>query len=225
MNGGENYIMEFKIKIAEPSTKTVLDRKKVHIPTLCPNCGVSNNPVTKGVASAQKIAFFSHLCTSCNAYHFSLQDIEKDIGICKAIFPSNQPSDLPEQVVSFSPRFAKMYRDAEFAENNNAVDLAGVGYRACLEILLKDYAFDFNLAEYEEIAKINLNNAISKFFKEDTSVQTAADVVRILGNDYAHWRQEEEFDLSILKAYLNIFVQIINTKLMLKNPPVSRNKK
>ncbi|MGJ8731189.1 DUF4145 domain-containing protein [Listeria aquatica] len=217
--------MEFKIQTSSPSSYGALNQKKISIPSLCPNCGVSNNPSTHGLHLSQKIGFFSHYCTSCEMYHHSMQDISKEIGICKVVFPNTQPSDLPEQVVNFSPRFTQMYRDAEFAENNNAVDLAGVGYRASLEILLKDYALGFKLEDYEDIAKTNLNNAISKYFKEDSSVQIAADVVRILGNDYAHWRKDEEFDLDILKAYLNIFIQIINTKLMLKNPPVSRNKK
>ena len=117
-----------------------------------------------------------------------------------------------------------MYHDAELSEENNAIDLAGIGYRASLEILVKDYALANEIDTFENIAKKNLNNAIGQYFKSEMDLQTSADVVRILGNDYAHWDQHEEYDIETLKSYLQIFIQIINTKLMLKNPPVSRKK-
>lgn len=199
--------------------------KLIEIPVLCPNCGVSNNPATTFVGSIDKMAFFKHRCTLCDKFHYSLQEYKSDQGTCRALYPNQQPSNLPPQIVSFSPRFVKMYRDAEFAEDNDSIDLAGIGYRASLEILLKDYALEFKLDSYEEIAQTTLNNAISKYFRTDIDTQSAADVVRILGNDYAHWEQKEDRDIEVLKSYLDIFVQIIKTKLMLKNPPVSRNKK
>lgn len=213
-----------KIRFGNHTTGLVAN-KLIEIPVLCPTCGVSNNPTTTFAGSTEKMAFFKHRCTLCNKFHYSIQEYESDQGTCRAIYPNQQPSSLPPQIVSFSSRFVKMYRDAEFAENNNSIDLAGIGYRASLEILLKDYALDFKLDSFDDIAKINLNNAISKYFKTDFDTQSAADVVRILGNDYAHWEQKEDRDIDVLKAYLNIFVQIINTKLMLKNPPVSRTKK
>ncbi|WP_311776012.1 DUF4145 domain-containing protein [Listeria booriae] len=207
------------------SAYPLLSQKKIEIPALCPNCGVSNNPTTKILITSENFGFLYHHCTACNENHYSIQqNIENRIS-CKAVYPTIQPSNLPPQVVELSPRFEKMYRDAEFAENNDSIELAGIGYRACLEILLKDYAFKFELDTHEGIAKTNLNNAISKYFKTDVDTQTAADVVRILGNDYAHWEKGEEYDIEMLKSYLAIFIQIINTKLMLKNPPVSRQAK
>lgn len=217
--------MDFKIQTSRPSNYTTITNKKVNIPALCPICGVSNNPTTNGLQTSSNFAFFSHHCTACNQTHYSIQDISEDIGLCRAVYPNSQPTDLPDQIVNFSSRFVKMYRDAEFAESNDAFDLAGVGYRASLEILLKDYALEFDLDNLESIAKTNLNNAISKYFKNDLDVQIAADVVRIIGNDYAHWKKEDDYDLDILKSYLQIFINLINTKLMLKNPPVSRTKK
>lgn len=217
--------MEFKNQRFSRNSYTMISEKNLEIPVLCPNCGVSNNPSTSLIGTSDKYGFFSHTCTACSKRHYSIQEYDGGFGKCKTLYPLQQPSNLPEHIVKFSERFVKMFRDAELAESNNSIDLAGMGYRASLEILLKDYALNFNLDSREEIAKINLNNAISKYFKTDVDTQTAADVVRILGNDYAHWDQNEELDIEILKAYLNIFVQIINTKLMLKYPPVSRHKK
>lgn len=217
--------MDFKNQKFARDNYSLVSEKYLEIPVLCPKCGVSNNPSTTLVGTSNSIAFFAHFCTGCAKKHYTIQEYEDGQGFCKGVYPNVQPTDLPEQITNFSSRFEKMYRDAEFAESNNAIDLAGIGYRASLEILLKDYALDFKLDTYEEIAKTNLNNAISKYFKNDVNTQTAADVVRILGNDYAHWDQTEEPDIDILKSYLSIFIQIINTKLMLKNPPVSRQKK
>ena len=50
-----------------------------------------------------------------------------------------------------------------------------------------------------------------------------ADVVRILGNDFTHYeRKYPEFDFKVLKKYMEISIQIIDTQLMINHPPVER---
>lgn len=216
--------MEFKLKSFTDSSLSLVTNVTLQIPKLCPNCGVSNNPSINRAGVSGKVVFFKLFCTDCLNDHYTLNQIENKTGKILAYFPKNQPSDLPKLVCDFSPRFEKMYHDAELSEENNAIDLAGIGYRASLEILVKDYALANEIDTFENISKKNLNNAIGQYFKSEMDLQTSADVVRILGNDYAHWDQHEGYDIETLKSYLQIFIQIINTKLMLKNPPVSRKK-
>ncbi len=208
-------------------------RSKYKITDLCPNCGVSNNPTTKlegyFYRGERALALFSHFCTSCQRYHWSLQiiypDIEHEPDLL-FVHPSAQLTPIDSKLIKLSPRFERMYHSAERAENVGDYDLAGMGYRAALEILIKDYAVEFTDEDKARIAKYKLNDAISHFYKNDQTAQISADVVRIYGNDYAHWDQPEQFNseatLGQLKAYLQIFISWVNYRLMIANPPVSR---
>lgn len=208
-------------------------RSKYKITDLCPNCGVSNNPNTKLEGyfnrSDSAIILFSHFCTSCQKYHWSLQEIYPDIKHepnFLFIYPSAKLTPLDSKLVNLSSRFERMYHSAERSENVGDFDLAGMGYRAALEILIKDYAVKFTDESKDKIAGYTLNDAIAHFYKNDQTAQVSADVVRIYGNDYAHWDQPEQFNseetLNQLKSYLQIFISWINYRLMIANPPVSR---
>lgn len=212
------------------------NRSKYKISDLCPNCGVSNNPSTKlegyFYRTDSAIVLFSHFCTSCQKYHWSIQIIYPDTKHepdLLFIYPSAQLTPLDSKLVNLSPRFERMYHSAERSENVGDYDLAGMGYRAALEILIKDYAVKFTDESKEKIADYKLNDAISHFYKNNQTAQISADVVRIYGNDYAHWDQPEQFNsediLTQLKAYLQIFISWINYQLMISNPPVSRQDK
>ncbi|KRL40758.1 DUF4145 domain-containing protein [Liquorilactobacillus nagelii] len=209
---------------------------KLKILDICPNCGVSNNPINKNWGSITinqtLVTFFSHECTSCQKKHFSIQRIFPDNTEQTKLltfWPQASSRQFNKLLVEFSPTFISMYHQAEAAELHNDFEIAGIGYRAAEEILIKDYALKILNQPKEEISKMNLNNSISKYFKDDNAAQVATDVVRINGNDYAHWDKPENFDAELklveLKNYLEIFIQIILVKLMLLNPPVSRNKK
>lgn len=107
-------------------------------------------------------------------------------------------------------------------------DLAGMGYRAAEEVLIKDFALAFSGESKEKIAKLKLNDAISHYFKADEASLISTDVVRINGNDFTHWDRPQGFDLKAqleqIKQYLNIYITRVDYHLMIKNPPVTRNK-
>lgn len=202
---------------------------KLQIPDLCPCCGVSHNPSTKyisdGIVNEIYLYIFSHDCSSCNKKSITFNQKPESNSLNFDIvlsYPNHQPIQFDEFINQLSPRFVSLYNQAHFCEENNFTDLAGMGYRAAIEILIKDYALDFELEPYDKIAKHNLNRAIDTYFKSDKAAMTSADVVRIFGNDFAHWDKNETYELRVLKQYLNIFVQIILTKLLLKYPPVTR---
>ncbi|MGR8826828.1 DUF4145 domain-containing protein [Leuconostoc citreum] len=203
----------------------------LQIPKFCPQCGAVNNPVTnilsrQNVKTSEEnelIASASHYCNACSKAHFTIQVQSSGSSyLVKAVYPETQPSLLPEEIYELSPRFVKIYGDSEAAEQRGATELAGTGYRSALEILIKDYALKYSEDDKDTIAKLNLANAIGKYFKGDFF--SAAEVVRLLGNDYTHWDKKYDFKLEQLKAYLNVFIGHVKVQIMLKNPIVSTKK-
>ena len=74
----------------------------------------------------------------------------------------------------------------------------------------------------DEVIGKTLYSAIGDYF-EETSFVSSADVVRILGNDYAHYdRKYPQLDFEILKRYMLIFINLVETKLLISHPPVQR---
>lgn len=207
---------------------------------LCPNCKVSNNPESIleaciTVNDGERIGFITHKCLSCNALHFSIQKIvrsdstEEPILLC--LYPNGKERrQFHNLIEELSPRFINVYHQAQIAEQNEAYIPAGMGYRAALEILIKDYALNIVRDNKEKISKMKLADCIAHYFKgeneENIALFNSADVIRIFGNDFAHWEHPEDFSeqesINYIKSYLDIFVNIIKTKLMCLNPPVKR---
>ncbi len=197
----------------------------IYIPKCCPRCGVANNPTTSIVGNYSNVYAFTHYCPACNQYHFTMQAIRLNTGKPNEmllVHPQYTSSKLPTLVATKFPKASKMFSDAEYAENNGALELAGMGYRAFCEYLIKDYALLFELDDYENIAKQNLNNAISKYLKDDPLISNVADVIRIVGNDFTHWDSTTDVDLVTLKFYADILLNWANIRLSSKFPPVSR---
>lgn len=65
-------------------------------------------------------------------------------------------------------------------------------------------------------------DAISSYLPNE-ALTNSADVVRILGNDYTHYKRKyPEHDFALLKNYMEIFIKSIEVQYMIKHPPVSR---
>lgn len=199
----------------------------------CPKCGVSNNPSTSIIGTRQYddgvVVALSHRCHSCNYDHWSLQLLHSGSGkepSLWAIWPKVGVRKFDKLIEDFSPRFVDMYHQAEAAELAEHYDLAGIGYRAAEEILIKDFAVEFTEDSPKKVAGFQLNAAIEHYFKSDYISGIATDVVRINGNDYAHWNRPKDFDseakLLELKTYLNIYIDQVLLRLRIEHPPVTR---
>ena len=91
-----------------------------------------------------------------------------------------------------------------------------------MEILIKDYAIKCLEMDSKKVSKMHLYDAIEEYLP-NYDYKAVADVVRILGNDTTHYEQKyEEMDFSVLKQYLDIFINLIDVQLKMKNPPVKR---
>lgn len=213
---------------------TGMQNMKCEVPTLCPVCHVSFNPtynyLTVDKFGKNDLDMFVAImnCNYCGHKSVLVEEIEdKTNGHMLAAIPEPAGKIIDSMLSELSPRFVQMYQSAERCESNGDFDLAGTGFRASLEILLKDYALSFQLDTKENIAKTSLNRCINSYFTKNGAGFVAADVVRILGNDYVHWDRADDFDskesLKVEKEYLDIFISYIKTQIMIKNPPVSRN--
>lgn len=140
-----------------------------------------------------------------------------------SMYPSFQVTPYAnEKLAAISQRFIDMYNQALFAEFNQNYELAAIGFRSALEILVKDYAIQELGEPAETVAKQSLCNAIEKYLNLPDLVNTA-DVVRILGNDYTHYqRKYPEHDFALLKKYMEIFLSQIEVRYMINHPPVTR---
>lgn len=210
------------------------DKSFLQIPKLCPICKVAHNPqisyLFKQNISDHTLYGYTQKCSNCSKFSFSLHktykdDNNKNLYDIVLIHPFSTDEQFTKLIEKLSPRFVNLYNQAKFCEDNNFTDLAATGYRSAIEILIKDYALDFNLDSHEDIAKQNLNNAISRYFKDDNDMLVSSDVVRIMGNSFTHWNKHEDASLDEIKYYMHFFVEKIQLKLRLKNPPVSREGK
>ena len=118
--------------------------------------------------------------------------------------------------------FIDVYNQALRAEAAGDMALAAMGCRQALECLIKDFAIKELKRPQEEVEKASLFKAIGDYLNEKDLV-ASADVVRILGNDYVHYKRKyPEHDFILLKSYMNIFIKLVETKLLTAHPPVSR---
>lgn len=125
-------------------------------------------------------------------------------------------------LTSISERFIDMYNQALQSEFVGNIELAAIGYRSALEILVKDFAINELCKDPTDVSKKTLCTAIDEYLSQPDLVNTA-DVIRILGNDYTHYqRKYPEHDFELLKGYMEIFLKQIEVQFMIKHPPVSR---
>lgn len=206
-----------------------LDGLSYGIPRKCPHCHFANQP-TKNSHQLLKyedglIQIFSWKCTQCgNNYvtgHTRKDSNDKDSKFL-FIYPSLQPREFDKLILDLSPRFIEIYHEANWSEQQGNLTVAGTGYRLALEILIKDYALtELKLPESEVIEK-SLFKAIEEYLPNAEHV-AAADVVRLKGNDYAHYKEKfDNVEFDDMKFYLDTLIDLIYVQLRLKHPPVRR---
>lgn len=223
-------------KLPNTISNSFMRNKIIEIPKLCPKCGVSNNPVFKiegvqGISDGD-LAYISCRCLACEHWTFlivkaaSRNDEEKKPWNLLAQFPNNSVRSFDPLIQKCSPRFVDLYNSAFDAEQNGHLDLAGMGYRASLEVLIKDWALQYSGESKDTISKYNLNNAISHFLQNDVAAFASSDVVREFGNDFTHWDRPDNFEaisyLSVIKTYMDIFINSVLIRLQISNPPAGR---
>lgn len=200
------------------------------IPIICPNCNFSLQPIIKesrllsyGNKSLLIISFIGNCCST--PFYATYIQADKSNFKLLDIFPHLKPTILPENIINLSSRFSELYYQSYTAEQNNHLELAGSGYRNSIEILIKDFAIKKLNASEKEVCKMSLYDVIGKYLNEVNIEPVAADVIRVLGNDYTHYeRKYNDIDFIVVKKYLEIFINQIETRLLLIEPIVPTNR-
>lgn len=211
------------------------NQDKLQIPSICPWCSVSYNPTTTTLLNSEKDGIrtlvLSQHCTYCSKSSIEVAvGKDKETLRMKSIYPKQEQfTNFDKQLVDLSSRFVSLYHAAERSEQSGDLDLAGMGYRGSLEVLLKDYALDSTDDSKEKISKMNLGKAIATYFGDNPLGMVPADVVRLDANDFVHWNRPDGFSaeqtLDELKSYLEIFITLILYLQKVHNPPVERYQK
>ena len=194
----------------------------------CPYCGIgtdaNRNDIKAFKINDGIVADAIYKCTSCDKiFHVSYVKLNNEETFKPfSVYPNFQGRSFSKEICDVSPRFVKLYNQAFKAEYDNNYELAGSGYRNALEILIKDYAINVLKHKMEDVVKFKLYGAITEYLP-DVDMSNCADVVRILGNDNTHYERDyENIDFSVLKQYMNIFIDMIDVQIKIKNPPVGR---
>ena len=111
-----------------------------------------------------------------------------------------------ETIEDISENFCKIYNEAYFAEQDNLLEICGVGYRKSLEFLIKDYLIKLQPDIEKEIKQKFLGKCISEDIKNENISKVAKRAVW-LGNDETHYLKKwEGKDLEDLKRLINLTV-------------------
>lgn len=223
-----NFIKQRLSKYISGSQYQKIDFDK---PTTCPLCGIGTDgvllrPVIESFTPdcQDNTIVFIWRCTACRRVFASYHLLRDQQCTYHGTFPQQTLSFEDEVLENVSPRFIEMYNQCLRSDINGDYNLAAVGMRSALEILVKDYAIFFLEKQHDDVVNLNLFSAISEFL-ENSELIKAADVIRILGNDHTHYeRKYPQHEYKLLKMYMDIFIELIRNKVLIKNPPVSREK-
>lgn len=172
-------------------------------------------------AKPPQFVFLIFQCTACKKLFTATYEVTNGKSHICCMTPFKPSAFSDELIEKLSPRFIEVYNQALRAKDNKDLNLAAIGYRSALEILIKDYAINELNEPPEKVIKLKLFEAISNYLPEN--MLSTADVVRILGNDHTHYeRKYPELDFNLLQKYMDIFINLVQTKLLIANPPVSR---
>lgn len=122
-----------------------------------------------------------------------------------------------EKIAVISPKFIEIYTQSQIAENNNLLEIAGMGYRKALEFLIKDYLIKIKFKDdadsIEKVKKEMLSPSIKRL--DENSIIDIAKYASWLGNDETHYtRKHEEKSVDDLKELIEACAYFISMKMV-----------
>lgn len=126
---------------------------------------------------------------------------------------------IPSCIPNIAPRFLDLYNQSISALNNNLNDLAIMGFRSSLELLIKEYAINFLNEAESDVAKQKLTEANRNYF---TSINLAdlSNYIRVIGNDIVHFeRKYQPADPEDLRYCIRLILNKIELEYNIANPP------
>ena len=219
--------MEHSFNSIEYHELSDVDDKGVAVqkPMICPVCAALQEGSVKDRrmflgSNAEKYIVVSNSCSLCKGIYLEAYRVitnRKEVSFL-GFLPSPSPSHDEDVLIEKSPRFFGIYNQSLRAESNGDIELAAAGFKNALEVLIKDYAINELGAEEKDIAKKSLSDCIVEFL--DSELEKSADVVRVLSNDYTHYKRKySNHDFAVLKKCVLIFIGQMRFKYRMKYPP------
>lgn len=205
-------------------------------PTLCPHCNIAvdaSKEATTNIFNTETDKIFSVIfkCPLCDRYFSLPYRIIKNTSypvLSEIIqYPpilNNFDDGIPDNVAEFSPRFKETYDQSLFAYNVGLGEIAGLGFRKSIEILIKDYLISIKNENSEEIKKIFLASCIKKI--DNIRIKKLATAITWLGNDEAHYDKiHKDKDIKDMLAFISSLIIFISSELVFLKAENFLNKK
>lgn len=218
-------------------TQLLPDKREIilSVPQKCPICHCKIFPK---ILSANKrysdsencnycVAFFQ--CPSCNKVYSASAKIEFEASSLFTstcyFFPSSDASftpfapEIPELPQALKQdafkKFQSVYNDACAADSYGLHEVAGIGYRKCIEFLIKDFLLLTSPENEKEICdpKKTLMSLINKLIT-DPGLQEIAAKTTWLANDETHYtRLHTDKDLNDVRDFFFIVLEEVSRNM------------
>jgi hypothetical protein len=191
-------------------------------PNECPYCNKHIIPafISDYIDNSQYYLYATLLCsnTDCDEPFIALYSREDRLDYYyKRLTKHSVISEtFSPEITEISPMFTQIFNEAYFAEQNNLLEICGVGYRKSLEFLIKDYLITLFPDKENEIKKSTISNCI-KTFVEDSRLKSTASRAIWLGNDHTHYEKKwTDKDLNDLKTLIKLTINWIESEILTK---------
>jgi hypothetical protein len=119
-----------------------------------------------------------------------------------------------DEIRTFSPAFVEVYDQAQEAEARGLHQVAGIGLRKALELLVKEYAREEAPEAEDEIRRMPLGECLRRCVS-DASVLACANRASWLGDDEALFlRRWDEHDLDELRVLIRLTINWLENVLL-----------
>lgn len=191
------------------------------LPDHCPFCHKSINPKPiTGFISNQELQVFlacpDMLCQKAFIGYYKYGGSPQHISEFKGQTSTGTliTKHFSVEVTSMFLDFTKIYNEAYSAEQQNLLEICGVGYRKALEYLIKDYAILKHSSKKEQIEKSLLGKVILDFVS-DVNIKSVSKRAVWLGNDETHYiRKWEGKNLLDLKKLIDLTLHWIEMETL-----------
>lgn len=194
-------------------------RAFTELPHKCPYCHKSITPnIIYGYLSKKNLEVFMHCPDpSCGKsfigyYSVGNTNVSMYLQLTSQGTIINKP--FSKEINTVSEAFVTIYDQAFAAEQQNLLEICGVGYRKALEFLIKDYSILKHPDKKEDIEKKLLGKVIDNYVT-DERIKKVAKRAAWLGNDETHYvRKWETKDLQDLKKLIDLTVHWIEMEAL-----------
>lgn len=196
-------------------------------PMSCPYCGVHTDAIATDaqyfyLSGNKRALVVAYQCTRCKKQFLAIYIREDKQLTLNTIIPIAENDEVHEGLKEVSPEFERIHQQAYRAELRGDIDLAAIGYRTALEVLVKDFAIKVLGEKEEEVARKKLAQAIEDY-SGSVELMSTSDVVRMLSNDYTHYlKKYENISFETLKHYYNVTIAAFGMRYDARHPPMHR---